>query len=75
MAISSSLSAQMIEKYGPTMGGEDLYAALGFKTYSSFYRSQQLGELGVHVFKLSGRRGWFAFTNEVVNWLEEQSKG
>jgi len=71
---SNGLATQLFEKFGPTMGGLDLYAALGFKTYSAFHRSQQLGELGIHVFKLPGRRGWFALSNDVARWLESQSK-
>ena len=63
----------MISNFGPTLGGRDLYAALGFKTYAAFHRSQQREELGVHVFKLPGRQGWFALTDDVARWLEKQS--
>jgi hypothetical protein len=71
----NNLAEQLITRFGPTMGGQDIYAALGFNTYAAFHRSQQREELGVHVFKLPGRRGWFAFTNDVVKWLEAQSIG
>ena len=64
----------MMVRFGPTLGGEDLYAALGFKTYASFHRSKLRGELGIHVFKLQGRKGWFALTDEVADWLEKQSR-
>jgi len=70
---SYDLAANLISKYGPTLGGSELYASLGFKTYASFHRSRLRGELGVNVFKLSGRRGWFALTNDVANWLNEQA--
>lgn len=63
----------LITRFGPLLGGQELYSALGYKTYSAFHRSQQRGELGVHIFKLPGRRGWFALTTDVAMWLEEQS--
>ena len=67
------LERKMNNQFGPVIGGKDLYSALGFKTYPAFHRINSLGELGVHVFKLTGRRGWFALTEDVAKWLEEQS--
>lgn len=64
-----SLEEHMFEKYGPIIGGKDLYSSLGFKTYSSFHRFKQLGEIGINVFILPGRRGWFAMTTDVATWL------
>lgn len=68
-----SLAGQLLDRYGPALGGQDLYAALGFKTYAAFHRSKQRGEVGVHVFPLPGRRGWFALTADVAEWLEIQA--
>lgn len=68
-----SLGAQMLDRYGPTLGGKELYAALGFKSYASFHRGKQLGEISVNVFTLPGRRGWFALTTEVAEWLVERA--
>lgn len=67
------LAGQLLDQYGPALGGQDLYAALGFKTYAAFHRSKQRGEVGVHVFPLPGRRGWFALTMDVAEWLEKQA--
>lgn len=68
-----AMLSELIFRFGPILSGQDLYSALGYKTYPAFYRSQQHGELGVHVFKLPGRRGWFALTVDVAKWLKEQS--
>lgn len=65
-------SERLLKQYGPTLTGNDLYVALGFKTYAAFYRVFCRGELGVRVFKLPGRRGWFASTLEVADWLMQQ---
>jgi len=71
---SKSLSDQLMELYGPTLGGRDLYAALGFKTYGAFHRSKQRDEIGIKIFTLPGRRGWFALTTDVAKWLEKQAE-
>ena len=72
-ASSNELINNLLDRYGPTLGGRDLYAALGFKSYAAFYRSKQRGEVGIDVFTLPGRRGWFAFTTEVAAWLIDQA--
>ncbi len=66
-------SERLLKQYGPTLTGNDLYAALGFKTYAAFHRVLTRGELSVRVFKLPGRRGWFASTLEVADWLTQQT--
>jgi hypothetical protein len=68
-----ALSRQLLDRYGPTLGGRDLYSALGFKSYAAFHRSKQRGELGVNVFSLPGRRGLFALTIDVAAWLSTQA--
>lgn len=70
---SKDLADQLLGRFGPTIGGQDLYAALGFKTYAAFHRSKQRGEMGVNVFNLPGRRGWYALTGEVAAWLSQQA--
>ena len=67
------LADKLLKQFGPTIGGRDLYAALGFKTYAAFHRSKQRHEIGVNVFTLPGRRGWFALTTDVAAWLSEQA--
>lgn len=53
--------------------GKSLYNSLGYQTYAAFYRGKQRGEIGVRVFSLPGRKGWFAFSDEVTAWLHEQA--
>ena len=61
-------------RYGPMVGGRDLYMALGFRRYAAFYRCLQKGEIGMNVFTLTGRRGWFALTRDVAQWLSEKAE-
>lgn len=67
------IEEKLFERYGALIGGAKLYAVLGFKTYSAFYRAKVIGELGVNVFQLQGRRGWFALTDDVAIWLQQQA--
>lgn len=69
------LRDRMNLQYGPTICGKDLYTALGFKTYAAFNRVNKLNGIGVKIFKIDGRRGWFALTSEIAEWLTKQSKG
>ena len=70
---AEKLAKQLLTQFGPTIGGNDLYGALGFKTYSAFHRGQQRGEIKVGIFKLPGRRGWFALTTDLAAWLSSQA--
>lgn len=45
-----------------------------YKTERSFRRAAQSGRLPVPVFRLEGRRGWFAKTSDVERWLETASR-
>lgn len=73
MSKEISTEGLLFEKHGPLIGGKDLYAALGFRTYFAFLRAQKLNAIGVHVFKIDNRRGWFALTAEVSRWIEARS--
>lgn len=71
--VPDNLTSQLLDQYGPTISGRDLYAALGFKSYAAFHRSKQRGEIGVNVFTIPGRRGWFALTPEIAEWLNKHA--
>ncbi len=60
----------MNKHYGPLMGGAELRHALGFKSSSAFTRARRLKRLGVDVFKIDGRRGYFALTADVAGWID-----
>lgn len=70
---NTNLASQLHTRFGPIMGGSDLYAALGFKTYAAFHRSKRQNELGVYVFGLPRRKGWFALTDDVARWLSQHA--
>lgn len=58
-----------IEKYGPVIGGKDLWKSLGYKTFSAFSRAIAKNTIAINVFRIEGRRGWFGLTEDLTNWL------
>lgn len=64
---------ELLEMYGPMVSGRAVVAVLGFKSYSAFYKARHEEKLPVKVFDLEGRRGPFARTADVADWLESMS--
>lgn len=67
------LKSRMFEKYGPTITGDDLYQMLGFETYEAFHRARKLNQFSIKLFKLENRRGWYALTEELAEWIYDQA--
>lgn len=67
--VNSDLENNLLNAYGPLMGGTDLMKSLGYRTHSAFRRAERLGLLGVRVFPIPERKGRFALTRDVARWL------
>lgn len=61
--------ARLVACHGDLMDGHALTALFKFSSPRSFRRSAAKGSLPVSVFRLPGRRGWFARTRDVAVWL------
>ena len=70
---AQQLAKSLTQQYGPLIKGKDLMVHLGFSTPGSFARARKLGLLEVAVFDLQGRRGPFALTEEVAEWVASLS--
>lgn len=66
-----NIEKELIDKYGGVIGNADLRHELGYKSYSSFNRAVRMGLLAVKVFEIKNRRGKFALTTDIANWLSE----
>lgn len=66
-----NLEQELTEMYGGVIGNADLRQVLGYKSFSSFNRAVRMGLLGVKVFEIESRRGKFALTSDIANWLCE----
>lgn len=69
MDSSKSLAQLLLDQYGPMIGGKDLYQALGFRSYAAFRLANEQMKTPIPVYQLPGRRGWFARTDDLANWL------
>lgn len=54
----------------PVLSGPDTARIMGFPTTEALYKARQAGRLPIELFRLPGRRGWFAATPAVKAWLE-----
>lgn len=65
------LSKVFFTEYGPLIGGNDLAKILGFRTLGAFNKSIREDRIGIKTFAIPGRKGKFAFSEDVANWLNE----
>jgi len=56
-------------KYGPLINGKQLTSLLKFSSMAAFRQALRRGVLPVRVFDLPGRKGKFALTGDVAQWL------
>jgi len=64
-----ALVSDLLERYGELMSGRPLRLALGFRSDRSFLRAALSGQLPVSTFRLPNRRGRYARTRDVSEWL------
>lgn len=65
---------QLVDCYGPLVGGRELRGLLGFKTAPALQRAIRMQLLGAPLFRIKGRRGVFALTAEIASWLLEERR-
>lgn len=58
-------------RYGEVIGGETLSKALGFQSIAAMKQTLKRGTLRIPTFFIPGRRGRFALTADVADWLIE----
>jgi hypothetical protein len=66
--------SDLLTQSGPLTGGKDLVKALGYRSAAAFRQASQRGTLPVHVFEIPSRRGKFALTSDIINWLSDIKK-
>ena len=65
------VASELISTYGPLMSGEDLWKTIGFTSAAAFRQARAQERLEIKVFSLPNRRGTFAFTRHVADWLKK----
>jgi hypothetical protein len=64
-----ALANELSERYGEVIGGRTLWHALGYKTSSAFKQALARKSLSLPIFFMPGRKGHFALTRDVADWL------
>lgn len=54
----------------PVLSGAEAARIMGFPTTEALYKARHAGRLPIELFRLPGRRGWFASTTAVRAWLQ-----
>lgn len=54
----------------PILSASETARLLGFPTREALGKARLAGRLPVRMFRIEGRRGWFASTQQVREWLE-----
>ena len=67
--IGEELASELLSKNGPLISGETLWKAIGFSNAGAFRQAKAQGRLEIPVFSLPNRRGTYAFTRHVADWL------
>jgi hypothetical protein len=66
------LAQQLMQRYGPIIGNEDLCQALGYPSREAFRQALARSDVPVPVFDIEKRRGKYALIGDVAKWLVEQ---
>ena len=68
---SESLAQELFSRFGPLVGGRDLAVLLGYPSVAALTQAERRKTVGIRIFEIENRRGRFAFTEDVGNWLAE----
>lgn len=69
LLLQAELRESLLRSHGPLLGGGALVAALGHRSAASLRQARRRGQVAVTLFTVPNRRGWFALTQEVADWL------
>jgi len=61
-----------MNQYGPIMGRDNLWMALGYSSNDAFRQAVFKDLLPIPVFEIENRRGKFALVKDVAKWLAEK---
>jgi hypothetical protein len=69
--LKATLRNELESRHGPLLGGSALVAALGLASAAALRQARRRGHVAVAVFTLPKRRGVFALTRDVADWLAQ----
>lgn len=72
IAVQHTITRELAIEYGPLLDAAATAKALGFKSQDALRQARRDGRLPISMFRLPGRRGWFASTQAVIEWIDAQ---
>ena len=70
--LKDDLALSLTSRYGPLLSSRDLWQVLGFPIPAAYRQALARDRIPVPLFEIEGRRGRFALTQEVAQWLAEE---
>ena len=64
---------ELLKQHGEIVGGIKLCCLMGFTSTAAFRQSLIRGQIPIQTFEIPHRKGRFAYTRDVLNWLSELS--
>lgn len=64
---------ELLKQHGEIVGGIKLCRLMGFTSTAAFRQSLIRGQIPIQTFEIPHRKGRFAYTRDVLNWLCELS--
>lgn len=68
-AQSELLKYDLTRQYGALVGGDTLRRLLGYRSLPALRAAIRRGTLGLKTFPVNGRKGSFALTADIADWL------
>lgn len=69
---ADALEQQLVERYGVVISNDDLRQVLGYPSMGAFRQAYKRRTIGIPVFPFPNRRGKYAMTKDIAEWLAEQ---
>ena len=70
----SKIYQTLFHEYGPFISTSYLWKLLAYPSQQAFRQSKVKGSVPVDVFKIENRKGAFAKTEDVSEWISKQGK-
>jgi hypothetical protein len=65
--------SELFDRYGPLIGGKDLQKVLGYRNGDTYRQAVFRKTVPIKTFEIDNRRGRFALTTDIANWLTQQA--
>jgi len=70
--LAAQLEYQLTDRHGPMVSSLVLVRILGYASPEAFRQAVARKTIPVPIFKIKNRRGYFALTKDIANWMTVQ---